>query len=365
MTLAIASLFITGLYTLLILRFKQGWKKISEFQPDITTDTVNTRVSVIIAFKNESKNLPTLLETFKKQTYRKFEAIFIDDHSTDNSFNLIEQDLAQNPGFRLFKATGSGKKAAIAQAVALSRHDFIITTDADCSAGSRWLETIAAYFEQNNPDLIIGPVTIKSNNTFFGKLQQIEFVSLVAAGAGAAGTGMPVMCNGANLAYKKKVWFESKKDLHEHELSGDDIFLLHSIKNRKGKINFLKSAYALVSTQAAPDIKSFFRQRSRWAGKSPSYTDFETIVTALIVLGISLVQLLLLCCLPFKPEFYGILWLVIFFLKLAIDLSLLKQTNQLFKIKSITIYSLLIAIVYPFYIIVAATKGFIGSRKWK
>jgi hypothetical protein len=98
--------------------------------------------------------------------------------------------------------------------------------------------------------LIIAPVELKSNLKIFQQLQKLEFASLVASGAGAAAFGKPILCNGANLAFPKKIYSIHVNDLHNELLSGDDMFLLESVKNSKGKIRFLKSIWRMVENKS-------------------------------------------------------------------------------------------------------------------
>lgn len=213
-------------------------------------------------------------------------------------------------------------------------------------------------------DLLIGPVNTHTPNSFREKLQQLEFVTLVASGAGAAGAGLPIMCNGANLAFTKKAWFESRTDLHEEQISGDDVFLLLSIKKRKGTIRFLKSEKAMVTTAVAPDLKSFVRQRMRWTSKAPAYTDFHLLLTALSVFGISVVQLALLF-LSFLSVQYFIGFLTVFCIKLLIDFIFCMKIKDFFSLQLSPQLLLSLSFLYPFYIttvvVLTATSR---KKKW-
>ena len=213
-------------------------------------------------------------------------------------------------------------------------------------------------------DLLIGPVNTHTPNSFREKLQQLEFVTLVASGAGAAGAGLPIMCNGANLAFTKKAWLESQTDLHEEQISGDDVFLLLSIKKRRGTIRFLKSEKAMVTTLAAGSLKSFVHQRMRWTSKAPAYTDFHLILTALAVFGISTSQLILLF-LSFLSAQYFIGFLTVFCIKLLIDFIFCMKIKDLFSLQLSPQLLLSLSFLYPFYIttvvVLTATSR---KKKW-
>ena len=49
------------------------------------------QLSVVIAFRNEEKNLPQLLNCLRQQTYKNVEYIFVNDHSYDNGEKIISE----------------------------------------------------------------------------------------------------------------------------------------------------------------------------------------------------------------------------------------------------------------------------------
>jgi hypothetical protein len=90
--------------------------------------------------------------------------------------------------------------------IAQSNGTLIITTDADCIwAKPEWLSTIADYYIQHQPALIVMPVSILEKNHFIEIFQSLDFTDptrhyrMLAVHKGAHS-----MCNGANLAYTKK-----------------------------------------------------------------------------------------------------------------------------------------------------------------
>src|ERR1700741_4803978 len=83
------------------------------------------------------------------------------------------------------------------------------------------------------------------------------------------------MCNGANLAYEKKIFYEVNGFAGiDHIASGDDMLLMHKIaKIYPGRIGYLKSTEAIVNTQPMATWPDFFNQRIRWASKATHYND--------------------------------------------------------------------------------------------
>src|SRR6202034_3873742 len=106
------------------------------------------------------------------------EIIFVDDHSTDRTAEIIGSYAAQ--GVRLLqlkedKPLNSYKKKAIAEAIKLSTGELMVATDADCRMGSRWLSSIVGYYEKENPVMVSSPVTYFEERSLFERMQSLEF----------------------------------------------------------------------------------------------------------------------------------------------------------------------------------------------
>ncbi len=361
----LTTILISAIYFSLIALFIKGWNQIPtfHFRADLPS---KSEISVVVACRNETGNLPTLLEALRNQSLKSFQLILIDDHSTDSTFEIMKQAEKEFGDILVLKSTNYGKKQALKLGIENAKNDLIVTTDADCAPTPRWLETIIQFQEQTKSDLIIGPVAIQPAHTLFEKMQQLEFLSLVSSGAGAAGIRQAIMCNGANLAFQKQTWLDNYNKLQTKSNSGDDVFLLHALKKQYGNINFLKSKQAIVSTKACETRQSFIEQRRRWASKALLYTDFATIVVAIIVLVVSLLQLILLFGSLLKSEF--LLYLTILTVsKLVIDSFFLLQTASFFGQKITAKTFFMLAVAYPFYIVYSAIsgifKGFSDIRK--
>ena len=364
MLLIYISLVICFLYFILIILFIIGWKRISIFVPS-GRKSKSLTVSVIVVCKNEEEHLRSLLSCLAQQSYQDFELVVVNDHSTDSTPQIMESAEKAFSKIQIINSIGHGKKAALKEAVESANGDLIITTDGDCLPSFHWIETITCYYRKNPCDLMICPVKLNKKETLFSKLQSLEFTSLVASGGAAAGIGMPILCNGANLAFKKKTWLKNQAHLHEEEQSGDDIFLLQSIKKRGGKIRFLKSESAFVYTDPAESFAAFFKQRQRWAAKSPTYTDWQLIFTACIVFVISVLPFVLIGFSIENEKIWNVLLFVTVF-KYMMDGLFLYSVRDFFQLQYVWFYALILSIIYPFYIVYTAISALVIKPKtWK
>ena len=173
------------------------------------------------------------------------------------------------------------------------------------------------------------------------------------------------MCNGANLAYTKKVFIavDGFKGI-DKIASGDDMLLLHKIYTRyPDGIAYLKSTAAIIQTQPVHTVGQFFNQRIRWASKADQYDDKRIFAVLLLVYGINVWILLLGVAAFFFP--IVTLFIVVLVIKTIVELLFLYSVARFFnKQKLLWLFPL----AQPFHIlytIIAGWLGKFGSYQWK
>src|SRR5690606_9349990 len=262
-----------GVYIALMLYIRRGWNHIKPYHD--AKENIYTKVSVLIAARNEEDNIGRTLEAILKQDFpREFlEVIVIDDHSTDTTASIVRT--YEKRGIRLLQLNegdklNSYKKLAIKRAIDMANGEIIVTTDADCRMGTKWLSTVVGYFQKTEAYLVSSPVVYSEEKSYFERLQTLEFLYLIGLGAAGIGNGNPTTCNGANLAYRKDVFYEMGGFRGiDNVASGDDELFLHKVAERYAdRIKFCKSIAAAVFTDAKPTVSAFISQRKRWASKS-------------------------------------------------------------------------------------------------
>jgi len=358
-------------YVLLIAIVTLGWYTLRTWKK--RNIEPHTKVTVIVPARNESENIIGCLEKLVNQRYPSefLDIIVVDDCSTDDTLFLVKDFISRNPQKRisllvLTEANSSFKKQAISEAVKVASGDLIVTTDADCVMSSEWISSIVHIYESSNAVMIAGPVCFIKQGNIFSKIQELEFLSLIASGAATMNIGLPTMCNGANLAYEKKAFLEvGGFETNKKFASGDDVFLMHKMKKElHRKIRFIKCLDAVVETKPTKTFKSFLNQRKRWASKSRGYKDIATIITALIVI---LTNLTILTCfvLSFFSSTFLLLFLICFLLKFSIDFPVLFGICSFMKKEKLMYLYIPVQLIYPFYIVLTGISGLFGSFVWK
>ncbi len=305
--------------------------------------------SFIISCRNEIKNLPNLLVSIENQTYKPNEVIFVDDNSTDETYNFLTHFAKKHDYIKVIKNTGKGKKSALIEAAKIAKSEYLMFTDADCILNENHCQLALEYLNKNNSDMLLGAVDITDEKGIFNIIEKIEFASLQAVTAYTALLNNPIMCNGANLIIRRTIYLEYINNINTSIASGDDMFMLHALKKNNAKINYLYNSNYLVKTKGTNSLKKFLLQRTRWAAKSINYKDITTILVALLVV---IINIFLLISLLLTPYSLLLIFSIIIIIENIIMLPYLIKYKQYRVLKYYPIVFPIMAILYPLYILI-------------
>ncbi len=329
------------------------WTTAWQTSPETDIQSVTRDVSVVIALHNEAENVEKLTSTLPS----KSEVILVCDHCTDDTQERLQTLTAGKPNVRVEQSVvQQGKKHAQRYGVSLARYNYVAVTDADCVLPEKWTDALSS----TEADMVIAPVVMKGDGRWLTHLFEIDFLALQASTAGAALRGRPFMCNGANLAFGKKIY--TKHNAHTDYASGDDMFLLGEVKKMGGRIVYAKTRQALVQTTTPLSLKAFWRQRTRWLRKSSGYTDGEVKRQAATVFLANLSwPVLLLLGLVYPPALS--IGVVAFALKTAMEFKLLRSTSRFFAVRVDLPTTLALAMLYPAMMLAITAGSMWRSRK--
>jgi poly-beta-1,6-N-acetyl-D-glucosamine synthase len=353
-------------YGVVILISVFGWLSIHKYEVN-DRQAEETYISLIIAIRNEESNLPGLIKSLEKIRYGidHFEILFINDHSEDDSSNIIREYAREHHHVRIFELPDGqhGKKAAILLGIQCAKGELCLLTDADCVFHPDWLHQFCqAYQRGQKPDMLIGLVDYYFCNSLLKKVFRLEFLSLIITGAGLAAMNFPVYCNGANLALKRSELLDPV-DLKPAIASGDDVFMLHEFFARHKRIQVVRSYESIVYTKPPDNIKDFFLQRIRWGSKAKDYTNpFALMLAGLVFLSsVFLLVGLFISIFGFSFRFF----VFAFFLKTLIDFLSFLSGAKFFRIYPYLFLIPIIELFYPFYIVAASFSGIKKPFRWK
>ena len=288
-------------YAALIIYYRQSWLKIPYYTPGEAPPPI--KISVIVPARNEEKNIGACLNSICNQTLCKelYEVIVIDDHSTDTTLDIVKNYEAKNVKLISLRdvvqsqTTNSYKKKAIETAIAQSTGDLMVTTDADCIVTPEWLDTITSFYHETNAVFLAMPVSYSSKNNFIEIFQSLDFMTLQGITGASVYQRIHSMCNGANIAYSKKAFYEAGGFSGIDTIaSGDDMLLMHKIwKLYPNAVYFIESRKVIVQTQPMKTVKDFFNQRIRWASKADKYDDKRIFLVLMLVYCFNVLLLIL------------------------------------------------------------------------
>ena len=250
---------------------------------------------------------------------------------------------------------GKGKKFALSKLIHGTDTEYLWLHDDDivrpqASRGE-------CKLKKEDPDLIILPLRMESENekpSLLEQLQIAEYAAIQELTMRTAKKNQAIMCSGANLIVRREVWLECESELHPEIPSGDDMFLLEAVKRKGYTVGVIDEEEYTAIVRPATNWRAFWRQRMRWAGKAPHYTDKDILDYGKFIVVANVLQIL------FFP---------IIFIKFPYEYGLIKarmSKNFKFQISNFKLFltALLLEILYPFYLLICLIGGMNNKKEW-
>ncbi|HWP82532.1 MAG TPA: glycosyltransferase [Bacteroidota bacterium] len=325
-------------------------------------------VSILVAARNEEQTIGRCLDALRQQEYpkEKLEVIVVNDGSTDKTGKILEERATFHQNLRVLELPQKqthNKAMALTHGVKAARGEVLLTTDADCVPSATWVGSMAAEFNSETA-LVAGPVIEHDHSRFIARLSKLEFLGLIATAAGLIGLNRPIICNGANLAFRKSA-FEKAGGFGNGIYATEDEVLMNRIYERNlGAIRFAGKPAAIVKTDGPKNITDFLRQRIRWSSKRKTFDD-RSILLFLVLLYLYFAATLAGAVLCFSYPFMLLPVGISFLLKCAVDASVLHEGGRLLDVPLRWSDFLIAELFHVPYIVVAAFLGQFKTLSWK
>ena len=338
-------------------------KKVKEASASKKQVVPEASISIVVVLKDEAYRVPSLLDALGKLSLQPKQLIFVDDHSSDNTSDMLQKWTENNFGAIILN-TGKGKKQGLLTGISHASSDWILTTDADCIMTENWVQHAQQLIQENcKKEFFILPVRFEQTESWIAGLDKLEAYSLIGSTFGVE-SKQAFMCNGANLLFKRQVYLDLKVfDTNMAMSTGDDLFALFAFKKKnRNSIGFSLAKDGWVTTGTATSTASFWRQRKRWASKARMYTDnWATLFSWMVFLSASSMIVLLILSVFGKTECLGFVGLVM--VKAVVEYLFLKQVTTHFEDKKTMRYFLPTYVLYNFYVLIVAIFGLLHSFK--
>lgn len=112
------------------------------------------KLSIVVPCYNAGKYLVECLDSIRKQTYKDWECICVDDGSTDDSGRVLDHYAAIDERFLVLHAGREGVSAARNRGIAFARGDFVGFIDADDTIAEGWFQGAVDAIEKSGADLV-------------------------------------------------------------------------------------------------------------------------------------------------------------------------------------------------------------------
>jgi len=250
---------------------------------------------------------------------------------------------------------GKGKKFALSKLIHGTDTEYLWLHDDDivrpqASRGE-------CKLKKEDPDLIILPLRMESENekpSLLEQLQIAEYAAIQELTMRTAKKNQAIMCSGANLIVRREVWLECESELHPEIPSGDDMFLLEAVKRKGYTVGVIDEEEYTAVVRPMTNWRAFWRQRMRWAGKAPHYTDKDILDYGKFIVVANVLQILFFPIILIKfPYEYGL-----------IKARMNKNHQSQITNHKLFLIALLLEILYPFYLLICLIGGMNNKKEW-
>jgi glycosyltransferase involved in cell wall biosynthesis len=159
-------------------------------------------ITVATPTYNRKDKLPRVYESLKKQTYRNFEWIIIDDGSEDNTKELVEKWIQENPfPISYYCQEHAGKHVAINKVLEIATGEYFTSIDSDNEIKPESLEILINEWNKIPEDKrkMYSSVTARSYNPENNELIGEPFTKKM---------GKTLDCSSLDARYKYKMHYE-------------------------------------------------------------------------------------------------------------------------------------------------------------
>jgi len=299
--------------------------------------------SIITPIYNRQNEILDLIDSIINQSIssKNYELIIVDDGSTDNSLNLIENKIKSSKiDIFLIKQKNNGPGSARNKGMENARGNFFLFIDSDCEANKDWLKEILKAYEKSPFDAFGGPDSFKENYSILQKSIDFSMNSFFTTGGlrGNIKRLAKFYPRSHNMGIKGSLF--KKLGGFGNLRHGQDIEFSNRIIKNTSKVVFLSNA--IVYHRRRTSIKIFFKQVFNWgvARVNLGSIDKKMFEPIHFIPSISTIT----CFLTFIGSFiYSHIFfpILVFFFSLLILISLLGSI----KIKNIKSLFLLIIII--------------------
>lgn len=296
-------LVVVGIQLIYLTRFLLAFRS---YEPPVLKHA--EPVSILVCAQNESKNLPKLLTALLGQAYTTFEVIIVNDRSTDDSRELLEQESQKNDQLKVVNIDRlpghvDGKKYAITLGIKAAQFDKIVLTDADClPSSSHWLGHMVSGFDDTTR-IVLGYSGYEKQKGLLNYFIRFETLWTALQYISLAISGSPHMGVGRNLAYSKALFLDVKGFSGYQDVTGGDDDLFVNRNADRNNTQVVIGPDASTNSRPKKSWTAFYRQKLRHLSVGKHYSWKSKVILGLFSIThiIGWVLFVLLLALGIEP----------------------------------------------------------------
>jgi poly-beta-1,6-N-acetyl-D-glucosamine synthase len=221
-------------------------------------------VSLIVPCHNEGEQVRETIAHLAEQTWPDFEIIAVNDGSTDDTGQQLDELMNEFPQLRVIHlASNQGKAMGLRAATLAAKGDYLVCVDGDALLdryATHWLMT--HLLSSSRVGAVTGNPRIRNRSTLLGKLQVGEFSSIIGLIKRAQRVyGRIFTVSGVIAAFRKVA-------LHDvgywnTDMVTEDIDVSWRLQLRHWEIRYEPNALCWILMPET--LRGLWKQRLRWA----------------------------------------------------------------------------------------------------
>ncbi|MFO7915161.1 MAG: glycosyltransferase [Candidatus Krumholzibacteriales bacterium] len=219
-------------------------------------------VTVLIPAFNEEKNIEEVLENVCGIDYPDFEVVVVDDASTDSTAAVVQSFVREGKARLIRKKDNQGKAMALNDAIPCTSGEIILIIDADAVPDRDILKYMVPHFRYPRVGSVTGNPRVFNRETILGKLQAIEFSSIISIQRRAQRIwGRLMTMSGVVGAFRRSALYHV--GMYNPEMATEDIDITWKLQMKHYDVRY--EARSVVWMRVPNSLRGLWRQRKRWA----------------------------------------------------------------------------------------------------
>ncbi len=221
-------------------------------------------MSILVPCHNEADSIAETLERLSELDYPDYEIIAIDDGSSDDTWRIIRSLAGKIQNLRSIRIKkNGGKAAALRLGLVASRHEYLVSIDADSYITGPSLKWIAWHFVKfPRVGAVTGNPRIRNRTTLLSKIQVGEYSTIIGMIKRTQRIiGKVFTVSGVVAAFRKEALLEV--GAWSEDMVTEDIDVTWKLQTNFWDIRFEEHALCWILTPET--LRGLWKQRVRWA----------------------------------------------------------------------------------------------------